>query len=892
MNDVDPHPRDLGDRDGDRDQEPLDPRRVDAVFQRALGQPEQRRPRFLTRACGGDAALRTAVERLLRAERESLNAFDAAIASNRRAFDALSGELGEAPEDSRAGQQLGPFRLVRQIGEGGMAVVYLGERDDGAFVQQVAVKILRRSLDAGDDIARFRSERQILSSLEHPHIARLIDGGSTPDGLPYLVTEFIDGVPITDYCRSQALGVKARIQLFLQVVDAVHHAHRNLVVHRDLKPSNVLVDASGRARLLDFGIAKALRASGADRAPATRVDLRVMTPEYAAPEQRVGAEITTATDVYQLGVLLFELLTGTRPGGETTDAPSKASTRVARAPLPDTAPPMPKAALVRRLRGDLDVVLQTALQPDPSQRYASAAALAADLRNHLLHRPIAARPEGTLAMCGRLARRSPLATGALTALALLLVAWLASLQMHARELAHERDVAQAQSQRATRAYDLLLGVFQHADPLARGGGGGTQATVWSSLDATAESARINLRDEPATLADLLSTLARLYRASGRAEQSQALLVEALSLHRQTAGPQSAEVAVTLAELGSVAAGLGRREAAAAYLGEAVSIARTLPRAQATEAVAVFLDAGHTAVSDGDAQSAVRHFQYAESLLREAGITDGNDLIETLFGLGNALNQLGQPAQAEAPILDSLGMAERLYGLQHSRLAGPLSALGGVQRALGRHGPAARSLRRAIIIMERDYGPDDIGVLSARNNLALALGAAGDHAGEQAELRRLIAIKTSKHGPDDPGAADNYQNLGASLALAGDHAAALQALDIAQRVYDKTLPDSSPRRAFPRITRARVLLDQQHPAAAEVSAREASAVLVRTLPAGHFAIGIAQCLQAEARAAQGDAAGAAALVTRAWPLVQAAPPEQADHIARCRAVMVPSTSPQA
>ena len=881
MNDIDPRP--------------LDPRRVDAVFQRALARPEQRRPRFLALACGDDDALRAAVERLLRAERESLNAFDTAIASNRQAFDALSGELAVTPEDSRAGQRLGPFRLVRQIGEGGMAVVYLGERDDGAFVQQVAVKILRRSLDAGDDVARFRAERQILSSLEHPHIARLIDGGTTQDGLPYLVTEFIDGVPITDYCKSQALGVQARLMLFLQVADAVHHAHRNLVVHRDLKPSNVLVDASGRARLLDFGIAKGLRASDdphapATRAPATRTGLRVMTPEYAAPEQRAGAEITTATDVYQLGLLLFELLTGERPGGEATDAPPKASTRVARGVLADTAPPMRRSALLRCLRGDLDVVLQTALQPDPTQRYASAAALATDLRNHLQHSPIAARPEGTLAMLLRLARRSPLATGALAALALLLVAWLASLQNNARELAHERDVAQAQSLRATRAYDLLLGVFQHADPLARDGVGGAQATVWGSLDATAESARVNLHDDPATLADLLGTLARLYRASGRAEQAQSLLVEALSLHRQTAGPRSAEVAVTLAELGAVAAGQGRREAAAAYLDEAVDIARALPRTQAIDAVAVFLDAGHTAVSNGDAQSAVQHFRHAESLLRDAGVTDGNDLIETLFGLGNALNQLGKPALAEAPILESLGMAERMYGLQHSRLAGPLSALGGVQRALGRYGPAADSLRRAIAIMERDYGPDDIGVMSARNNLALALGAAGDYAGEQAELRRLIATKQAGRGPADPGVADNYQNLGASLGRSGGHAAALQALDAAQRIYNRTLPTSSPRLAFPRITRARVLLDQQHPAAAEVAAREASEILMRTLPAGHFAIGIAQCLQAEARAAQGDAAGATVLVTRAWPLVEKAPPEQADHIARCRALMAASTSP--
>lgn len=864
-----------------------DPGRLDRVFSRALDVSPPRLGRFLALSCRGDDVLRAAVERLLLAERASRGLFESGLAENLQRLADITGDAGLPGAASREGQRLGVFRLGPRIGQGGMAVVYVGERDDGAFPQTVAVKLLRRSVDNVDEVARFDAERRILSRLRHPNIARLIDGGTTPDGLPYLVTDFVDGRPITDHCALLALGVEARLDLFLQVAQAVHHAHQALVIHRDIKPSNVLVATDGRVVLLDFGIAKLVEPEiGDTAAPATRTGVRVMTPEYAAPEQRAGASVTTATDVFQLGALLFELLTGERPEATLDGAPPRASTLVAKsqpgAPRPAGLPP--SRSLSRRLRGDLDLILQTSMRSDPADRYASAAAFASDVRNHLRHRPIAARPEGSLATLRRLAKRSPWAAGALGLSVLLLVGWLASLHWLSLELARERDTAQAQSLRATRAYDLLLGIFQRADPLARDGVAGAQATVWNSLDATADSARASLRDDPGTLADLLGTLARLYRVSNRAEQSHALLLEALSLYRRSAGTRSAQVAVTLSELGSVSAGLGRRDAATAYLDEAVDIARALPRERASEAVAVFLDAGHTAVSEGDPQTAVRHFQFAESLLRDSSIADGNELIETLFGLGNALNLLGQPARAELPILESLRLAERIYGLQHSRLAGPLSALGGVQRTLGRHGPAAASLRRAIAIMERDYGPGDAGVLSARNNLALVLGAAGDRAGEQAELRRLIAAKEAQHGRGHATVADHYQNLGASLGKSGDYASALEALAIAQRIYDQQLPATSPRRAFPRLSRAQVLLDRGEPALAEVAAREAGAILERTLPAGHFAIGIADCLRAEARAGQGDADGAAVLLSRALPLVETAPAEQAAYLARCRALI--------
>ena len=861
-----------------------DPGLVDRVFCRALALASARRGRFLALACRDDPALGAAVERLLQAEQASRAAFDAGIAENRRRLAAITGDAAAAGAPTREGQRLGPFRLLQRIGAGGMAVVYLAERDDGAFHQRVAIKLLRHNVDAGDDIARFDAERRILSRLRHPNIARLMDGGTTPDGVPYLVTEYVDGYPITEYCATHRLGVEARLDLFAQVADAVHHAHQALVVHRDLKPSNVLVARDGRVALLDFGIAKLVEPNAADGVqPATRTGVRVMTPEYASPEQRSGDAVTTATDVFQLGALLFELLTGVRPLVAADGAPPRASAAVARNPPGGARPPGSSLTLSRRLRGDIDVILQAALQPDPARRPASAAAFASDLRAHLAHRPISARPEGIGASLWRLARRRPLSAVLSGVAVLLLAGWLASLHWLSLELSRERDLAQSEAARAARAYQLLLDIFGRADPLAQGSAGGRGATVWDALDASAASARATLRDDPGTLADILASLARLQRAAGRLDAARGLLLETVALREREAGPQASTTAVVLAELGSVEAAAGRAEVAAPYLARALAIAGTLPASDAADAISVYLDAGHTAVDAGDAGAASAHFRAAERLLRTSPARDPNALVEVLLGQANASTRLGRAQSALAAAGEAVRMAEALYGPQHARLVGPLSALAGAQRALGRNADAASGLRRALAIAQRHYGADEENVLSLRNNLALVLGAAGDRAGEQAELRLLLQARESRFGDRHPIVADGQQNLGVSLAASGDHAGALAALGTARRIYDATLPAASTKRAFPRLKEAQVQLDIGEPAAAEVMAREAGAILRQALPPGHFAIGIADCLLAEARIARGAVEEGRALATRALPGAMRAPAEQAAYADRCRAL---------
>jgi WD40 repeat protein/serine/threonine protein kinase len=414
--------------------------RITEIFAEALARAPEERSAFLDRACGADAGLRSEVESLLAAHPRAKGILDRAARSI-----AATG----APEPD-AGKQVGPYRLTTLIASGGMASVYLAERGDQEFEKRVAVKLIRPGLDTEEILARFRNERQVLADLEHPNIARLLDGGSTPDNLPYLVMEHVDGERIHHYSDARRLSVNERLLLFLQVCEAVAYAHRNMVIHRDLKPSNILVDQSGQVKLLDFGIAKVLEASGAGDHEATMTTFRAMTPRYASPEQFRGRRVTTATDVYSLGVVLYELLTGALPYDTDGATPTEvermiceaAPTRMSRAALDGgevserrrTTP----QRLAQRLSGDLDTIVLRALSKEPERRYPSVEEFAADIRRHLDGFPVLARPDTAAYRLSKFVRRNTALVAGVTAFFLLLVTALAvvtSLYRDAQESA-------------------------------------------------------------------------------------------------------------------------------------------------------------------------------------------------------------------------------------------------------------------------------------------------------------------------------------------------------------------------------------------------------------------------------------------------------------------------
>jgi serine/threonine protein kinase len=404
--------------------------------------------RLLDRACGGDDALRREVESLLEADSESEGFIEQAPFELPRELFAENG--------SAAGQQFGAYKVISEIGRGGLGTVYLAARADEQYQKRVAIKLVRRGLDTDDILRRFRNERQILAQLEHPNIARLIDGGTTDDGRPYFVMEYIEGEPILTYCETKKLTITGRLQLFRKVCAAVTYAHQHLVIHRDLKPSNILVRQDGEPKLLDFGIAKVLSADDNASFTLTIPALRVMTPEYASPEQIKGGPITTTSDVYSLGVLLFELLTGQRPYKIDNRTPDEIARTIA-----EQEPTRPSHVMAspsgydsrftshhsRSLRGDLDNIVLMAMRKEPVRRYTSVGQFSEDIRRHLEGLPVIARKDTWSYRSSKFVRRHKV--GMLGA-ALVLLALVAGIIAFAIEARVAGNATRRKSRKPTR----------------------------------------------------------------------------------------------------------------------------------------------------------------------------------------------------------------------------------------------------------------------------------------------------------------------------------------------------------------------------------------------------------------------------------------------------------
>lgn len=503
-------------------------KRIRALFEKAVELTSAERAALLDAECIGEPELRRDVEMMLAADARAQADDNAVGEAAPDLLNALSDDARARERDALIGLKLGPWRLLREIGRGGMGAVYLAERDDGEYLQQAAIKLVRPGWDVGELLQRFRGERQILASLNHPNIARLLDGGVSTDGKPYLVLEYVQGSEIGRYSNQHRLDIEARLRLFLTVCDAVTHAHRRLIVHRDLKPSNILVDEAGQVKLLDFGIAKLIQPNAGITASAARM----FTPEYAAPEQVRGDAVTTGVDVYALGLLLFDLLTGRRPYGATastpaayeqailTQEPQKPSRAAnegdAEADAHAAARNLDPAHLSARLRGDLDAIVLKALRKEPDQRYASVAAIADDVHRYLDREPVAARRGNLRYRATRFLQRHALSTGLAGIAVLSLIAGLGVALWQAEQ-------ARAEASKSRAALDFMTGLFTLADPVAAQG---EKVTARELLETGSQRIREQLLDQPAARAELLGAMGDAYRGLGLYAEALPILEEA------------------------------------------------------------------------------------------------------------------------------------------------------------------------------------------------------------------------------------------------------------------------------------------------------------------------------------------------------------------------------
>jgi serine/threonine protein kinase/Tfp pilus assembly protein PilF len=605
---------------------------------------------------------------------------------------------------SAAGQTIGPYVLVSLLGRGGMGEVWIAERRDGQFEQRVALKLLRKGMDSEGIRRRFVQERQLLARLDHPNIARLLDGG-TAEGRPYFVLELVDGEAITDYVRERNLPLEDRLRLVATCCEAVDAAHRRLVVHRDIKPSNVLVTKEGQVKLLDFGIAKVL-SEDPGAADFTQVDERVLTPSYAAPEQILGEPVTTATDVYSLGVLLYRLLTGVLPHARTASSAAglasavesetveKPSRVVGHAdPAAAGFPAEEKAKLSALLEDDLDAIVLKALRREPERRYPGAAALGEDLRRHLAGLRVEARPDTFSYRAGKFVRRHRAGVAAAVLTLLALVAGLAGTTWQARR-------AQANARRAERVQDFLIQLFKASDPNQSRGETLTARELLA--DGTRRIDR-ELAGEPEVQATLYDAVSRIYGSLGILPEAQALAERAVSVRRRVRGPRDPMTAQSRVTLAEARFARGEAEPAEKELREVLPILSTAYGPDGAETIRAKEDLASVLVDRGEGKESLALAQSAVAALRLRLGEHSGETARALLLLGSVQETAGHYADAEGTYGAALEALEKTLGADNPQTAAARYSLAQVLAYVGKRDEGEKQFRLALAAQRKSLG---------------------------------------------------------------------------------------------------------------------------------------------------------------------------------------------
>jgi len=710
--------------------------RARALFEGAVELPDGELASFLDRECGDDQELRRKVLELLRADAAAGGILDAPLDASM---------LDGMPEGTfRPGTLVGSWRLIRELGHGGMGVVFLAERADRAYEQRTALKIVRGGLVSGALERRFLRERQILARLQHPGIARLLDGGFTDEGQPYFVMELVEGEPLTDWATGRELDLPQRLRLFLDVCDAVQYAHRQLVVHRDLKPANILVTADGRIRLLDFGVARLLDdASG--EAGLTRTGILLLTPEYAAPEQVRGEPATTATDVYGLGAVLYELLSGKR----IREVDSHSLTEVLRMleseilPLGERQDLPP--SLQRRIRGDLETIVHCALAREPQRRYATVDAMAADVQRHLENRPVLARPDSARYRFGKYLRRHRGGVAAAATAFALLALGVAGTFWQAQQ-------AQREAARAREMSAFLKDLFSSVEPEQTLG---RVVTARELLDTGA--ARIDeLRADPDVRVDVLLTLGDLYYRLGVFDRSQALLVQAETEALAAFGATDVRTAEVRNSLGYVLTEMSRYDDAEEVIGRALAASRRLDDPLV---LSYSLDALANLRSDQGRYDESRDLRRELlDLNTELHGDDSWEVAATLQSLGTMEMDLQNYEEAGRLLVEALRREREIVGTQHPSVANTLEVIAVLNLRQGRPQEAEAHQREALAIRTQVLGEDHPDVARSLDQIALILQRQNRRT-EAVELyERALELRRRVLGEKHARVADTLTNL--------------------------------------------------------------------------------------------------------------------------------------
>lgn len=712
------------------------------------------------------------------------------------------------------GDLIGPWQIIREIGRGGMSTVFLASRADGQFDRQVAIKFLHGLIPGQSMHKRLQQEQKILARLQHKNIAQLFDAGITDEGRPYFILEYIHGKPITEWCNEKELMFEERLDMFVQVCEAVQFAHQRLIVHRDLKPTNILVDELGSVKLLDFGIAKILEEEPQDGAPLTKTGLFLMTPEYASPEQVHGETITTATDVHALGLILFELLTGQLPYNFSDKSPMEIGSIIS-----ETSPVKPSSLISdkissdkirisglnknqhkKKLKGDLDTIVLKSLRKEPERRYGSADQLLQDIQRYQKNEPISARPESAGYLTKKFIQRNRTIVLAAAVISIILIATVFFSLNQARTTEIER-------QKTEQVNAFLQEMLASPNPYEDG----LDVKVIDILDRTAERIDQELNSQPAVEASVRHTLGVTYRELGNIEQANAQLNEALNLQGQIYNPPNAELAETQTELAKTEQLQGNYQAADSLFNLAFAAEVELFGRESTTVAAKLGDLGSL-------QWEMGNFEEAESLLRESlemeqklrepnhekvGVSMGN--------LATLLSDQGHSEEALELYRSELEILQANYqNDQHPSIPQVLSHIGIVLDDTEQYEEALANHQKALELFRDLKGADHPDVVYAMNNLASVMTKMGDM--EEALAMQVDAAKLYRDifGPDHPNLGIQYNNIAFTKRNMEDLEGAKESYRQAIKTWEAGLPPDHPFLAYGYHNLAAVLLTQNRP----------------------------------------------------------------------------------